>query len=310
MRRFQVLMEDERAGLRLTLAWIMGGVTVFALALGLLGFRRISQKTAAPLTDYGMMDDALSSGVGIDIESLLARLNHQEAQGILEFEQLQNFCLRLGGTIKSLGERLIDSERQACLGRLATRLAPAGSGPETPGPGWQNWAGLFTPLAATWREVDLEPYFQQISSYLTTILPPGPSFNEERQPISPLYGSEASLVQAILGLIDFALQEMPPGGQFSWQVFPRLTGGMDLEISFSGRSYDQRDISGFMQPFKVESQTLPPLGPFLAAAIARQHGGNLAVEPISGGGLRLQLDIPDGKVPGKGGVKGENSGVA
>ena len=129
MRRFLVLLEDEKAALRQTLAWIMGGVTAFALALGLLGFQRMSRKTAAPLSDYGIMNTALESGVGVDIESLLAHLNQQESQDVVEFETLQNFSRRLGETIKLLGERLIDSERQACSGRLAGQVNAGPGGP-------------------------------------------------------------------------------------------------------------------------------------------------------------------------------------
>jgi hypothetical protein len=310
MRRFQILLEDEKIALRRTLAYIMGGVIAFALVLGLLGFRWISRKTAAPLTDYGTLDSTLERGVGIDIESLLAHLKQKESQGILELEQLQNFCLRLGGTIKSLGERLIDSERQACSGRLAARLAQVGLGQGQPGPGWGNWAGLFTPLGEEWRDVDLEPYFQQISSYLKAVLPQGSSLAEERQPIPPFYGCEANLVQAILFLVDFALMEMQPGGQLQWRVFPHQDGGVDLELSFPGQIYRQEDIPKLLQPFKTMTKLLSPLGPYLAAAIAQQHGGTLVIQPNPEGGLSLRLGIPNSKGAGKVGVRGENSGVA
>ncbi len=309
MRRFLVLMEDEKTDLRRTLAWIMGVVTVFALVFGLLGFRRMSRRTAAPLSNYGIMNTALESGVGFDIESLLAHLNQQETQDIVEFEQLQNFCRRLGGTIKLLGERLIDSERQACSGRLAARLMQARVGQDVPGPGWKDWASLFTPLSEEWHEVDLEPYLQQISNFLTAVLPAGSSFREERQPIPPLYGSEANLVQAVLFLVDYALLEMQPGGELHWRVFPLKTGGGDLELSFPGRHFRQEDITRLLQPFQPGTETLPALGPFLAAAIADQHGGTLVMQPNPEGGLRLRLEIPDSKAVRTGGIMGENSGA-
>jgi hypothetical protein len=309
LRRFLVLLEDEKEAVRLTLALAMGGVIAFALALGLLGFRWISRKTAAPLTTYGMMNTALADGVEVDIESLLAHLQQQEPQGILEFDQLQSFCLRLSGTIQTLGERLIDAERQACAGRLAARLVAAGGG-ECPGPGLQNLAGLFTPLAKEWREVDLEPYVQQLSNYVKAVLPQGSSLIEARQPISPLHGNEANLVQAIAGLVDFTLQEMAPGGQFHWRVFPRQAGGIYLELSFVGHNYRQEDISALLQPFKLATKNLPPLGPWLAAGIAHQHGGTLVLQSNPGGGLHLRLEIPDSKGTSMDEVRGENSEVS
>jgi hypothetical protein len=309
MRRFLVLLEDEKTRLRGTLAWVMGGVIAFALALGLLGFRWMSRKTAAPFSDYGIMNTALERGVGVDIESVLAHLKQQESQGIEEFEQLQNFCLRMGGTIKLLGERLIDSERQACSGRLAARIMQARVGQEAAGPGWKDWASLFTPLTEEWREVNLQPFLQQISSFLTAVLPAGSSLIEERQPIPPLYGSEAHLVQAVLFLVDFALLERQPGGQLHWRVFPLKTGGFDMELSFPGRNFRQEDISRLLESFKPGTESLPPLGPFLAAAIADQHGGTLVMQPNPEGGLHLRLEIPDNQVVLTGGIRGENSGA-
>ena len=81
LRRFIVLLEDEKTALRRTLGATMGVVTALALALGLLGFRWLSRRTAAPLGDYAMMNTALARDSGADIESLLAHLEHQESQG-------------------------------------------------------------------------------------------------------------------------------------------------------------------------------------------------------------------------------------
>ena len=309
VRRFLVLLENEKIALRRTLAWIMAGVVAFALSLGLWGFRWLARKTAAPLGDYGMMNQALESGAGADIESLLAHLKQQESQGILEFEQYQHFCLRLGDTIQSLGERLLEAAGQACTGRLAARLAQVGVDRGAPIPGLQEWAGLFAPVSAQWRDVDLQPYLQQVSTYITAVLPPGSNLSEARQPIGPIYGCEAHLVQAILYLVDFALTEMPPGGQLDWRALPLKTGGMDLELSFPGRSYQEEEISRLLQPFKIRGETLPPLGPGLAAAIARQHGGALVMQPGPGGGLKLRLEIPDGKGLLADEVRGEDSGA-
>ena len=94
-----------------------------------------------------------------------------------------------------------------------------------------------------------------------------------------------------------------------WRAFPLKTGGMDLELSFPGRSYQEEEISRLLQPFKIRGETLPPLGPGLAAAIARQHGGALVMQPGPGGGLRLRLEIPDGKGPVTDEVRGEDSGA-
>lgn len=308
-RRFRVLMEEEKSDLRRTLAWIMGGGTLVTLVLGLLGFSWMSRKTAAPLADYGIMVGAMTSGLGVDIESLLAHLNHQETHDILEFDQLRDFCLRLGGTVKLLGERLIEAEREACWGRLAVRVASAGMGEESPSMGPADWPSLFRPLKEEWDEVDLQPYLQQMSSFLLAALPPESSLRENRQQLAPIYGCAANLVQAILFLLDFALLEMAPGGQLHWRVTPLPTGGFDMEISFPGRPYRPEDISRLLRPFQAPEEILPPLGPCLAAAMAQQHGGNLLVQPQPGGGLSLELNIPDNRAATSLGAQSADSGT-
>ena len=298
LRRFIVLLEDEKTALRRTLVLAMGIVTAGALALGLLGFRWLSRKTAAPLEDYAMLNTALAGEAGADIESLLTHLKQQDYQGIREFGQLQTFCLRLGGTIQSLGERLIESEGQACLGRLAAKLAQ-----EDKLQSAANWVGLFGPRPEEWREVDLEPYLGRISSLLTEVAGEG-NLVEDRQTIPQVYAHEAYLVQALLFLVDFALREMPAGGQVHWRVQAAGPDMVAFEVKFSGRPYSQEEVKRLLQPFKTGNEPLPALGPFLAAAIARQHGGSLVVQANQGGGLRLQLEIPAQKGAGRPGSDG------
>jgi signal transduction histidine kinase len=151
--------------------------------------------------------------------------------------------------------------------------------------------------------MNLEPYFQQVSDYLKLVLPREATLSEARYPLAPMYGCEANIIQAVNGLVDFALQELEPGKNLDWRVSSGKNGGIDLRLSVSGRYFSQEDIAILLQPLK--QTPLPSLGPWLAAAIARQHGGALTINPDSEGGLRLRLEIPDCKGTGTPGGKGE-----
>ena len=220
MRRFLVLLEGEKTDLRWTLIITMGIITAVAMAIGLLGSRLISRRIADPLENYAILNNALASGSGIDIKSLLAHLDHQDTQGILEFDHLQNFCLGLGGIIKSLGERLIEAERQACLGRLAAKLMQSGQSSGNMDGSVQYLTG---PVAGSGPAAISSADQQFINRDITRRSPQrGQAEN------SAIYGHEANLVQAVLFLVDFALTQMPLSGELHWGALPLETGGVKL----------------------------------------------------------------------------------
>ena len=298
MRRFLLLLEDEKDRLRQILLGVMAGVTVISLTLGLLGLRWLGRKTAAPLENYGVMASALEQGAGLDLPSLLAHLNRQDSQNIREFEQLQAFSRRLGNSLNLLAERLMETEWQACAGRLAAKVVAAHPDPRGRPAALTAWAGLFAPRPTDWGPVVLEPFLQQLSSFLAATATPA---REERQPLPPVYGCEATLVQAVVLLWDFTLHQLQDQSEVTWLVLPLDVDKIIMEIQFPGQTYRQADIARLLQPLQTGISPLPLLGPFLAAGIARQHGGELSVLARPGGGLRLHLSLPAavGRGPGE-----------
>jgi len=101
---------------------------------------------------------------------------------------------------------------------------------------------------------------------------------------------------AIMFLVDFAVAEMAPPGEVAWQVAPQPSGGLGVTLTFPGRVYGQEECQRWLRPF--QPGTTPPdhLGPGLAAAVARQHGGSLTITPQPGGGLALAFLLP-GPIP-------------
>ncbi|AEB08020.1 hypothetical protein [Desulfobacca acetoxidans] len=288
LRRFLVLLDEEDTRLRWTLAWIMGVSVVLSLTIGLAGFYWLSQKTATPLTGYGKINAALQDSQGSDISSVLTYLARQKSYDIVEYEQVQFLCLHLGHVIQALGEKLIASERQASLGRLAGRVMAVRA---------TDWSRLLQPLPLVWQEIDLHSLTTQINALLTAILPPGTLRLREDQPLSNMFGCPGYLVQAILSLADFALQEKTELAELSWHTWPLTAGGFGLVVGFGGRHYSQEEIFRLLRPLQTQTTPPPPLGPFLAAAVARQHGGRFDIQPGPQGGLQLRLEVPDSRPP-------------
>ncbi len=292
MRRFLLLLEEERVSLRQNLMWAMAAVTCIALILGLLGFRWQSRKTGNLLTGYTMLATALESGSGMDPITLQLHLEQQDTQNILELQQLQRFCLQLGATVQSLAERLVSMERQAGSGRLLSAMLPQLTAAKEARADPAAWADLFAPRPESWGEVALDPQVQQVGLLLQSLLPSGVALRVEPQPLPRLYGCEANLILALLLMVDFALTAMTPPGEVLWQAGLQPNGALAVNLTFPGRRFDQPDLAGLLQPFQVHKTAPGPLGPFLITALARQHGGTLTLTPQAGGGLAMVLLLP------------------
>ncbi len=297
MRRFLLLLDEERTILRRILLAGMAGTTVLALLLGLLGFRWQSRGTAALLAGYADLAAALREQQGMDPVSLETHLQEQETRGIRELQALQELLLHLTRTLQGLAARLVASEGQAGSGRLLSaalqNLAASPTGRPVP----TGYADLFRPREASWEEVDLEPSLQEISQLLRALLPPGTAFREVHRPVAPVPGCHAHLLVALLLLVDFALTTMAAEGELHYQAGPGPTGGLEFSLSFAGPVFADAELDRLRRPFQAADPAAVPLGPYLAAAIAAQHGGTLIVSPRPQGGLTLTFQVPGPSLP-------------
>lgn len=291
MRRFLILLDAEKRRLRQNLMWAMGSVTLIALALGLLGLHWHSRRIAALFAGYTTLATALDEKVGLDALTVQSQVQDQETQNVLELKQLQHLCLHLGTSLQRLTERLITAERQAASGRLLGALIHNLSVTAADRPGLGNWANLFTRRDDSWGEVDLNRPLQEISQLLHALLPEA-AIQEEREPVGPILGSENTIILALFLLIDYFLGEMPAAGELAWQVGPRPTGGLKLTLAFQGKNFTSSDVVQLLQPFQAAAPATLPLGPFLVAGIAEQHGGTLTIMPRAGGGLTMVFTLP------------------
>jgi len=292
MRRFLLLLEEERAGLRSTLLGAMAVVTMLALALGLWGFHWQGRQTAALLQGYTNLAQALESGEGLDTTTLQTYLNAQETQDIRELQELKQLCLKFGAALEGLLTPLITAQRQACHGRILGALLPKIAASEVSPAALASWAQLFSPRPDAWGEVQLDPYLGPMGQLLRVLLPAGISFQEERQPTPAILGSADNLIMALLFLVDFAAAQATPPGEAAWRAAPRPGGGLEVTLTFPGRVFDQSECQHWLRPFQAGTPAPDHLGPGLAAAVARQHGGSLTITPQPHGGLTLAFLLP------------------
>jgi signal transduction histidine kinase len=96
-------------------------------------------------------------------------------------------------------------------------------------------------------------------------------------------------------LVDNAVRHNVTGGWIEIQT--EMAGGeARLEISNSGSMISDEEAASLTEPFcslgKVRTGRGLGLGLSIAASCAQAHGGQLAIEPLEGGGLRVSIQLP------------------
>lgn len=102
-------------------------------------------------------------------------------------------------------------------------------------------------------------------------------------------------------LIDNAARHNTPDGWI--EIGTESTGGeARLEVANSGEVITTEQAASLTEPFRRLRTTRTGnghgLGLSLAASVAQAHGGRLAIEPLTGGGLRVSIRLPASPVSG------------
>jgi two-component system, NtrC family, sensor histidine kinase HydH len=127
--------------------------------------------------------------------------------------------------------------------------------------------------------------------------------------------------QVLINLVQNALDAAPPGSSVTLEAVAAPGGAAEARVLDRGRGLDAGLGSKVFEPGVTTKEAGSGLGLTIARALARQHGGDLHLEPRDGGGTVARLvlpadpgaavapepcgDAPGGPVPAKGGGCGE-----
>jgi signal transduction histidine kinase len=122
---------------------------------------------------------------------------------------------------------------------------------------------------------------------------------------APLLGDRELLRTMAANLVDNAIRHNTPGGWVEIRT-RSADGSVSLEIANSGSSATAEEASSLIEPFRrlraARTGEGLGLGLSIAASVAQAHGGQLAVAPLGGGGLRVTVELP-GVPPSRDGAR-------
>ena len=320
MRQLLLIQSQEQSYIRRNI-WIEIILSLFisgVLAMSLIYFwvRHITE----PIRTLSVVTAALEGARPEDFDLWLENLKRVDAQGQAEVVVIQEVLEKLGTAVPKLGQRLIDGEARACLGRVIAKGIP----------GFKAWMAqlqaleqeladgkatesvqqtlalmrarldtVFDDLSRFWSDpegewgrIDVTPGLQRAWRLSVMGLPAGVTPHQEFAPLPPVWGSEAKLSLAGLYLLAFAVDLAPASGELGIKTEPSPAGGVLLTIWVSGNRRSAAECQSWLNPFGDPGRIQGSLGPALAAAIASQHGGSLTAAPREPGGAVFSLELP------------------
>jgi signal transduction histidine kinase len=197
--------------------------------------------------------------------------------------------------LKHLQADLQELERQLAPGAAASplpahqRLALIRASLETV---FDDFSHLWSDPPGAWGQIDLIPGLQRAWRLATLGLSPEVRQHLELASLPPVWGSAAELSLAALYLLDFAMELLPEAGDLGLAVAPTPEGGVRLTVWTSGVPRSPSECQKWLNPFGDPEGLQGSLGPALAAAIAKQHRGNLTLAPREAGGVEVSLELP------------------
>ncbi len=107
------------------------------------------------------------------------------------------------------------------------------------------------------------------------------------------HGGRALLERMISNLIENGIRHNEPGGRLE-VVTGRQAGRVRVTVANTGRPISPEEAAELTEPFRRLDARAPGfgLGLSIVRSVVEAHGGRLSVDPRSGGGLRVEIELP------------------
>lgn len=151
------------------------------------------------------------------------------------------------------------------------------------------------------QEKNLKSILERITNHYSTVVDERILFKLEVNGDIFLSLDENLFKEAIVNIIENAVDAMPDEGELSISAVPVVSpvkGGIRkvlIEIEDTGRGIDEEDISKLFDPFFTKKESGTGLGLTICKQIIEAHGGTIHVHSRKNFGTKIAITVPAGK---------------
>jgi hypothetical protein len=318
--------EQQRLNRNIWLEIILSLVVSGLLAISLLYFwaRRLTD----PLRKLSSLAGSLNTGQLQEFDLWIDNLKRVNPRGQQEATLFQQTLIKLGIALQRVSQGMVDSQRQACLGRITSGIIPAllecsaklqelfpplsqlgqdqqkissGSPASLPEAYLQleKLTGYLQDLQITqsttekkWKAFDLTPGLHRVWRLTTLGLSGEVALQIKIDDLPLVFGSPQELEQAMLYLLEYVCIQLAGGGALTLAALPTSSQRLKIALTFAGPLVMPERYRYVLMPFQAPLTTSISLGPPVAAAIVAKHGGSLIIQAAEEDRMVFSLDIP------------------
>jgi two-component system NtrC family sensor kinase len=148
------------------------------------------------------------------------------------------------------------------------------------------------PAGARTEPVDLPDVVEEAARLAKTALKERRArLDKQVDPVPPVDGSRASLVQVVVNLVTNAAQAVEDGGRVKVSLGPDADG-VRLTVEDDGPGMAPEIAARAFEPFFTTRPAQVGLGLAIVQGIVERHGGTVSVDTSSGRGTRVSVRLP------------------
>ncbi len=148
------------------------------------------------------------------------------------------------------------------------------------------------------RPIALQPFLQRLLNHYQALLPKNIETRLEMEEDIVLSLDEELFKEAMVNLVDNAIDAMPKGGQLTITAVPvavPLKGSIKhvlIELEDTGQGIDPDDLSRIFDPFFTKKQTGTGIGLTICLRIIHAHKGTMEIHSRKNFGTKVVITFP------------------